>query len=71
MGRWEGARELLAATGSNWDRRTAKSALAAQPDDTPKDDPATKRHEKAEENADSALKAAKDAVEAAKAIRDA
>ncbi|WTD03413.1 hypothetical protein OH717_12935 [Streptomyces albidoflavus] len=62
---------LSDAETADEDRRTAKSALAAQPDDTPKDDPATKRHEKAEENADSALKAAKDAVDAAKSIRDA
>ncbi|MFD5023990.1 hypothetical protein [Streptomyces sp. NPDC058373] len=62
---------LSDAEAADEDIRSAKSALSAQPDDTPKDDPATKRHEKAEENATSALKAAKEAVASAKGIRDA
>ncbi|MFG2311380.1 hypothetical protein ACGFS9_22345 [Streptomyces sp. NPDC048566] len=52
------------------DGAAAQRSLDAQPDDTPKDDPDTTTYRRRKEQASSALSAAKDALEAAKGIRD-
>jgi hypothetical protein len=52
------------------DLTSAQRSLDGQPDDTPKDDSDTKRYSRQKEQASSSLAAAKNALEAAKAIRD-
>lgn len=49
---------------------SAQRSLDGQPDDTPKDDPDTKKYNRHREQASSSLSAAKNALEAAKGIRD-
>ncbi|MBD0842735.1 hypothetical protein [Streptomyces sp. TRM68416] len=51
-------------------RGAAQRSLDGQPDDTPKDDPDSKKYKRQKEQAASALSAAKEAVQAAKGIRD-
>ncbi|MEU9735728.1 hypothetical protein [Streptomyces sp. NPDC048002] len=52
------------------DRGTAQRSLDGQPDDVPEDDPDTRKYNRQKEQAASSLSAAKDALAAAKGIRD-
>ncbi|MFD9025465.1 putative T7SS-secreted protein [Streptomyces parvulus] len=59
------------AEAADEDDRAAQRSLDGQPDDVPKDDPDTKKYKEQQENASSALSAAKEALRAAKEVRDA
>ncbi|MGW0824250.1 putative T7SS-secreted protein [Streptomyces sp. NPDC002845] len=61
---------LTDAEAAQGDLTAAQRSLDGQPDDTPKDDPDSKKYERQKENASSALSDAKDALQAAKEIRD-
>ncbi|MFE0175275.1 hypothetical protein ACFWZ2_23440 [Streptomyces sp. NPDC059002] len=61
---------LADAEAAHDDASAAKRSLDGQPDDTPKDDPDTRKFEKQKERASSALGDAKEALSAAKGIRD-
>ncbi|MFI9603124.1 putative T7SS-secreted protein [Streptomyces sp. NPDC052043] len=58
------------AEQAHGDLTSAQRSLDGQPDDTPKDDPDTKKYNRHKEQASSSLKAAKEALQTAKAIRD-
>ena len=61
---------LTDAEAARDDQSAAQRSLDGQPDDTPKDDPDTKKYKEQQEAASTALSNAKDALEAAKGIRD-
>ncbi|MFD4968859.1 hypothetical protein [Streptomyces sp. NPDC058424] len=58
------------AEQAHGDLSSAERSLDGQPDDTPKDDPDTKKYNRQKEHASSSLKAAKEALQTAKGIRD-
>ncbi|GGJ52274.1 hypothetical protein [Streptomyces brasiliensis] len=58
------------AEAAHDDLGAAQRSLDGLPDDTPKDDPDTKKYNRQKDQASSSLSAAKDALEAAKGIRD-
>ncbi|MFJ6563446.1 putative T7SS-secreted protein [Streptomyces sp. NPDC091412] len=58
------------AEQAHGDLSSAERSLDGQPDDTPKDDPDTKKYNRQKEQASSSLKAAKEALQTAKGIRD-
>ncbi|MFG2678235.1 putative T7SS-secreted protein [Streptomyces sp. NPDC048392] len=62
---------LRDAEAADDERGAAQRSLDGQPDDTPKDDPDTKKYKEQKENASSALSSAKDALQTAKEVRDA
>ena len=61
---------LQDAEQAHGDLTAAQRSLDGQPDDTPKDDPDTKKYNRQKEHASSSLSSAKKALETAKAIRD-
>ncbi|WP_445528245.1 putative T7SS-secreted protein [Streptomyces cyslabdanicus] len=61
---------LTDAEQAHGDLTSAQRSLDGQPDDTPKDDPDTKKYNRHKEQASSSLKAAKEALQTAKGIRD-
>ncbi|MFF3639584.1 putative T7SS-secreted protein [Streptomyces sp. NPDC002564] len=62
---------LQDAEAAQGEGAAARRSLDGQPDDTPKDDPDTRKYEKQKEQAATALEGAKKALGTAKAIRDA
>ncbi|WBB58623.1 hypothetical protein O7599_23725 [Streptomyces sp. WMMC500] len=61
---------LSDAEQADGDKAAAKKALDGQPEDTPKDDPETRKQESRADDADAALARAKRDLEEAKGVRD-
>ncbi|MFF9125785.1 putative T7SS-secreted protein [Streptomyces sp. NPDC014889] len=61
---------LADAEQAHGDITSAQRSLDGQPDDTPKDDPDAKKYNRQKEQASSSLKAAREALQTAKGIRD-
>ncbi|MFD5052732.1 putative T7SS-secreted protein [Streptomyces tendae] len=62
---------LRDAEAADEDLGAAQKSLDGQPDDTPEDDPDTKKYKEQKENASSALASAREALQTAKEVRDA